>query len=61
MRSHLGFISSNRRITDPDRAIFVEGGMIAETAEEEFEALRFDDRLGWRVINHEVSKVGLDR
>ena len=54
MRSHCG-----QALADPDRHILMESGMIAERAQEQLEALRFDDRLGWRIVDHEMGEVGL--
>src|SRR3546814_18269526 len=44
---------------DPDGAILVKARMIAEGAEEELEALRFDDRFAGGVVDDEVREIGL--
>src|SRR3546814_19039356 len=44
---------------DPDGAILVKARLIAEGAEEELEALRFDDRFAGGVVDDEVREIGL--
>src|SRR3546814_300627 len=44
---------------DADGAILVKARMVAERAEEELEALRFDDRFAGGVIDDEMREIGL--
>src|SRR5436190_7998956 len=37
----------------------MEGGMVAKGAEEQLQALRFDDRLGGRIIDDQMREIGL--
>src|SRR6476661_3731113 len=52
---HLG----HHPLADADRHVLVEAAMTAEGAEEELEALRFDDRLARRIVDDEMREVGL--
>src|SRR5690606_13987149 len=49
-RAHL----VEQALADADRHVLVEAAVIAERAEEQLEALRFDDPLFLRVVDHQV-------
>ncbi len=55
MRRHLG----EQPLRDADRAILVEGGMVAEGAQEQLQRLGFDDASRGRIVDHQMREVGL--
>ena len=57
--SQRGFISSGEPLADTDRHVLVEAAVIAEGAEEQLQAFALDDRLGGRIVDHQMRKVGL--
>ena len=48
-------------LPDPDRHILVEAAVIAERAEEQLQALRLDDGLARRIVEHQMREIGLPR
>src|SRR4051794_15288873 len=46
-------------LADADRHILVEAAVVAERAEEQLEALALDDRLGRRIVDHQMREIGL--
>ena len=46
-------------LADADGHVLVEAAVVAERAEEQLEALRFDDRLARRIVDHQVREIGL--
>src|SRR6478672_5895295 len=54
-RLHLGC----EPLTDADGNILVEAAMIAESAQEQLQALALDDRLARRIVDHDMGEVRL--
>src|SRR6185369_10389978 len=55
----LGLHLLGQPLADADRHILVESAMIAEGAEEQLEALAFDNGFAGRIVDDEVREIGL--
>ena len=59
MRSHFGLISVAIRLADHDRAILVEGAMVAEARDIEFQRFRFQQPLARHIVDHQMREIRL--
>ena len=59
MRSQRGAERGDEPVGDRERAVLVEGAVIAEGAEKELQRLAFDDRGLGHVVDDEMGEIGL--
>ncbi len=59
MRSHLGLEQLHKLLADRNRAVFVEGAVIAKACEIKFQRLRLDQPFARHIVDDEMGKIRL--